>query len=172
MAGRGGFIRELPISCSDNATCIATMRTATLTFSPTIDFHSLVQGKKKFGLQIFYLRTYHNAGAVTVFVCGRQVARLDSLWKHYTSHKYSTCEVQSVWLDPSTCYDRAFTNGSAASTYLHNQKPVIELRHSAAESPCSQHHKNCTTAEAARHKAADRQKFKLVSLHICEAKEV
>lgn len=45
--------------------------------------------KKKYLLRIHYLRTYGNAGAADIFLCGKYVTTIDALWEDWTTYHFS-----------------------------------------------------------------------------------
>jgi hypothetical protein len=104
-------------------------------------------------LRIAYLRTYVNAGAAQVFICGTHIPTvwpqhqlfLDALWPNYKSNRVSTSEVASFIVPAEIC-----KKASREIKIVHQR--IID---------------NHTISVRAK------QKFKILSVHLClEAKDV
>ena len=119
-------------------------------------------------LQIQFLRTYHNAGQATVFICGQALngapgmlegGRLDALWQSYDEYKRSLPEFYTVTLpwklwDPNEHPCRR-DNATRLGVRIEYADQVKCLR----ETP-----EACELEAKARTKL---QKFKVISVKIC-----
>lgn len=104
--------------------------------SPSIDPGSYM-------LRIHYLRTYFNAGKVTVYLCGNKITTLDALWEDHETYKYSYNDI----------YTLEYNARGVDDICNRNKAPQrLEFRHSCVSDPIP---------------ARNRNKFKIVSVRLC-----
>lgn len=132
-------------------------------YSSSIKFNILMKNvESKLLLRIHYLRTYLDAGAVDVFLCGHFIVTLDALWRDYLYYHYSYPDL-FLYTIPSEIMKNCMKDEMSFLEFKHILIPDEPLPLVGEEMQQIRSHNSHAYGDARKD-----MKFKIIRLEICQ----